>query len=158
MTSVSKGLHRHVRFEEQVPETAREPGISKNEKTGHPQNAYSDQVGHLIRSKSDINPIDLGHQLGGSGFLGVWCSWPHVAGYGGLPHWVISFFDSCCPFTLRVDSPVNWILCALLTSRSRIASAKLGSSMASDHRGYLLDAIVDRTVWWSSISSIKSRC
>lgn len=57
--------------------------------------------------KWDINPIDLEHQFGGSGFLGVWYSWLHVAGYCGLTHWVISFFNSCCPFTLLVDSPVN---------------------------------------------------
>ena len=56
--------------------------------------AYSDQVRYLIRL--------------------IWNSWrgaiSHVAGYCVLPHWGISFSNFCYPFTLRIESPVNWIL------------------------------------------------
>lgn len=76
-------------------------------------NAYSD--GYPIRDSRDSRSCerDLGHDASS-------CS------------------NSRCPFTLRMDSPGNSILCALLTNRFGMASAGVESSMVSYNlsRGY----------------------
>jgi len=83
-----------------------------------PYYAHSDEVGRLFRSKSATHSDEVGHPLRGC-----------AAGRRLMSHRVsiASIFDR----SLRIEGPFRSILYALCTTRSRMASAMVGSLSAS---------------------------